>query len=123
MRVVALLLTFAILSCGSSDKVPKDVLEPRKMERVMTDILMAESFSESYLLLDTTKKRDEWFTGELNKVLAINQITQDQFRKSMDFYKSRPDIFKVIIDSINAKGQRNRDKIYDIQKKTRLKEE
>lgn len=123
MRVVALLLMFAILSCGSNDKVPKDVLEPRKMERVMTDILMAESFSESYLLLDTTKKRDEWFTGELNKVLAINNITQDQFRKSMDFYKSRPDIFKVIIDSINAKGQRNRDKIYDMQKKTRLKVE
>jgi hypothetical protein len=123
MRVVALLLMFAILSCGSSDKVPKDVLEPRKMERVMTDILMAESFSESYLLLDTTKKRDEWFTGELNKVLAINHITQDQFRKSMDFYKSRPDIFKVIVDSINAKGQRNRDKIYDMQKKTRLKVE
>jgi hypothetical protein len=123
MRVVALLLMFAILSCGSSDKVPKDVLEPRKMERVMTDILMAESFSESYLLLDTTKKRDEWFTGELNKVLAINHISQDQFRKSMDFYKSRPDIFKVIVDSINAKGQRNRDKIYDMQKKTRLKVE
>ena len=123
MRVVALLLMFAILSCGSNDKVPKDVLEPRKMERVMTDILMAESFSESYLLLDTTKKRDEWFTGELNKVLAINHISQDQFRKSMDFYKSRPDIFKVIVDSINAKGQRNRDKIYDMQKKTRLKVE
>lgn len=123
MRVVALLLMFAIISCGSGDKVPKDVLDPRKMERVMTDILMAESFSESYLLLDTTKKRDEWFTGELNKVLAINHITQDQFRKSMDFYKSRPDIFKVIVDSINAKGQRNRDKIYDMQKKTRLKVE
>jgi hypothetical protein len=29
----------------------------------------------------------------------------------------------VIIDSINAKGQRNRDKIYDMQKKTRLKVE
>jgi hypothetical protein len=123
MRVMALLLIFAIISCGSNDKVPKDVLEPRKMERVMTDILMAESFSESYLLIDTTKKRDEWFTGELNKVLAINHITQDQFRKSMDFYKSRPDIFKVIIDSINARGQRNRDRIYDMQKKTRFKEE
>jgi hypothetical protein len=123
MRVMALLLIFAILSCGSNNRVPKDVLEPRKMERVMTDILMAESFSESYLLIDTTKQRDDWFTGELNKVLAINNITQDQFRKSMDFYKSRPDIFKVIIDSINARGQRNRDRIYDMQKKTRFKEE
>jgi hypothetical protein len=121
MRVMALLLMIFMISCGSNDKVPKDILEPKKMERVMTDILMAESFSESYLLLDTTKKRDVWFTGELNKVLAINQVSQDQFRRSMEFYKSRPDIFKVIIDSINAKGQRNRDKIYDIQKKARLK--
>ena len=123
MRVMTLLFMFFFLSCGSSDKVPKGILEPRKMERVLTDILMAESFSESYLLLDTTKKRDEWVTGELNKVLAINDISQDEFRKSMTFYKSRPDIFKVIIDSINAKGQRNRDKIYDMQNKTRLKVE
>jgi hypothetical protein len=56
----------------------------------------------------------------LNKVLAVQDVTQDQVRKSLDFYKTRPDLFKVIIDSINARAQRNRDRIYDMEKKKRL---
>ena len=117
MRLTILILMIFIFSCSGKDKVPEGVLEPAKMEKVMTDLLMSESFAESYLLIDTSKKRDEWFTGELNKVLAVQGVTQDQVRKRLDFYKTRPDLFKVIIDSINARAQRNRDKIYDQEKK------
>jgi hypothetical protein len=123
MRLIILILLVFVFSCGRKDKVPEGVLEPAKMEKVITDLLMSESFAESYLLLDTSKKRDEWFTGELNKVLAIQDVTQVQIRKSLDFYKTRPDLFKVIIDSINARAQRNRDKVYDMEKKKRLKVE
>ncbi|HEX5667825.1 MAG TPA: DUF4296 domain-containing protein [Chitinophagaceae bacterium] len=123
MRLIILILLIFAFSCGRKDKVPEGVLEPAKMEKVMTDLLMSESFTESYLLLDTSKKRDEWFTGELNKVLAIQDVTQDQIRKSLDFYRTRPDLFKVIVDSINARAQRNRDKVYDMEKRKRIKVE
>ena len=123
MRLIILILLIFAFSCGRKDKVPEGVLEPAKMEKVMTDLLMSESFAESYLLIDTSKKRDEWFTGELNKVLAIQDVTQDQIRKSLDFYKTRPDLFKVIVDSINARAQRNRDKVYDMEKRKRIKVE
>ena len=123
MRLIILILLIFAFSCGRKDKVPEGVLEPAKMEKVMTDLLMSESFAESYLLIDTSKKRDEWFTGELNKVLAVQDVTQDQVRKSLDFYKTRPDLFKVIIDSINARAQRNRDKVYDMEKRKRIKVE
>lgn len=123
MRLIILIMLISAFSCGRKDKVPEGVLEPAKMEKVMTDLLMSESFAESYLLIDTSKKRDEWFTGELNKVLAIQDVTQDQVRKSLDFYKTRPDLFKVIIDSINARAQRNRDKVYDMEKRKRIKVE
>jgi hypothetical protein len=123
MRLTILILMIFVFSCSGKDKVPEGVLEPDKMEKVMTDLLMSESFAESYLLIDTSKKRDEWFTGELNKVLAVQDVTQDQVRKSLDFYKTRPDLFKVIIDSINARAQRNRDKIYDMEKRRAIKVE
>lgn len=123
MRLIVLILLVFAFSCGRKDEVPEGVLEPAKMEKVMTDLLMSESFAESYLLIDTSKKRDEWFSGELNKVLAIQDVTQDQVRKSINFYKTRPDLFKVIIDSINARAQRNRDKVYDMEKRKRIKVE
>jgi hypothetical protein len=121
MRLTALVFLLLVFSCKSRDRVPEGVLGTREMEKVMTDVLMSESFAESYLLLDTTKKRDEWFTGELNKALAIQDVSQDQFRKSLDYYKTRPDLFKVIIDTINARALRNRDKVYDMKEKKRLK--
>jgi len=112
-----------LFSCKEKDKLPEGVLGTTEMEKVMTDVMMSESFAESYLLLDTTRKRDEWFTGELNKVLAIHDITQDQFRKSLNYYKTRPDLFKVIVDTINARALRNRDKVYDMKEKKRIKME
>ncbi len=121
MRLTILVILALFFSCKSRDSIPEGVLGTQKMEKVMTDMLMSESFAESYLLLDTTKKRDEWFTGELNKVLAIQDVTQDQFRKSLNYYKTRPDLFKVIIDTINARALRNRDRVYDMKEKKRLK--
>ena len=93
------------------------------MQDVLTDILLAEGFTENFLLLDTSKKRDEWLAGEYSKVMAIHQITQDQFRKSLDYYKSKPDEFKIIIDSVNQRGLRNRDESYQTggKKKKKLK--
>jgi hypothetical protein len=112
-----------MMSCGNRDKVPADVFGQDKMGKVFTDILLAESFAEGYLLIDTTRTRDEAFTGELNKVLAIHKISQEEFQRSLSFYKSRPDLYKVIIDTAYNRAQRNRDHIYDEQKKLRLKVE
>lgn len=123
MRLIVLVFLVLLFSCKDKDKLPEGVLGTTKMEKVMTDVMMSESFAESYLLLDTTRKRDEWFTGELNKVLAIHDITQDQFRKSLNYYKTRPDLFKVIVDTINARALRNRDKVYDMKEKKRIKME
>jgi hypothetical protein len=123
MRLILAFFLVLLFSCGNKDKLPEGVLGTVKMEKVMTDVMMSESFVESYLLLDTTRKRDEWFTGELNKVLAIHDITQDEFRKSLNYYKTRPDLFKVIVDTINARALRNRDKVYDMKEKKRVKME
>jgi Domain of unknown function (DUF4296) len=112
-----------MMSCGNRDKVPDDVFGPEKMGKVLTDLLLAESFAEGYLLIDTTHTRDEAFTGELNKVLAIQKISPEEFRRSMNFYKSRPDLYKVIVDTAYNRAQRNRDHIYDEQKKLPLKVE
>ena len=113
-----------ILLCVSCSRtVPKNIIDQDKMQDVLTDVLLAEGFTENFLLLDTSKKRDEWLAGEYSKVMAIHQITQDQFRKSLDYYKSKPDEFKIIIDSVNQRGLRNRDESYQTggKKKKKLK--
>jgi hypothetical protein len=120
MRYAILLLAMLFLFSCVIDRVPKDVLDKEKMERVLTDMLMAESFTENYLLIDSAKTREAWFTDELNKVLDINDVSRDQFMRSLDYYKQRPDQFKVIVDSMFNRSQRNREKIFDINNKKRI---
>jgi sRNA-binding protein len=82
------------------------------MENVLTDILLAESFAESYLTMDTTRKLKQFYDQELNKVIAVHKISEKQLRSSLEYYKSRPEILKVILDSVNNKAIREKDKVY-----------
>ncbi len=120
MKWVPFILVLLLGSCAKKDKIPAGVLGPEKMERVMTDVLLAESFAEGYLVMDTTRTRDQIFSKELNKVLAIQKLSEGEFRRSWNFYKSRPDLFKVIVDSAYNSAQRNREYIYDDSKKKRM---
>jgi len=112
-------LIFFQLNCG--DQTPRTILDLEKMQDVLTDVLLAEGFAENFLLLDTTKNRDEWLGQEYSKVMAVHKISQDQFRASLDYYKNRPDLFKVIIDTVNQRGLRNRDESYQQNGKKKKK--
>lgn len=104
-------LTIAVcisILIGCSEKRPSDIMDQQQMQLVLTDMLIAESFAESFLLMDTAKTKNEWFSGELEKVLKVRKISQEQFRRSLEYYKSRPDLFKVIVDSMNTEAQRRR---------------
>jgi len=107
------LLFLILVSCTGRKRIPKGVLPPDKMEKVLYDVLLAEGYAESYLYADTTQTKEDWVIKEMDKVLAIHKVSQETFMKSYDFYKSRPDMLKVIADTMNAKSQRNREKIYD----------
>ncbi len=120
MRSLFIILIILLVSCGNRDKIPADIIGQEKMGKLLTDVLLAESFTEGYLLMDTTRTRDEHFTGELNKVLAIQKVSLEEYRRSMKFYKTRPDLYKVVIDTAYNRAQRNRDHIFDESKKRRL---
>lgn len=109
-QILAAAICFSLLSCG--DDVPGHVLSEQKMQSVLTDILLAESYTENFLVMDTSKKREDWFAGEYSKVMAIHQISQNDFRKSLQYYKKHPDLFKNIMDTVYQRGQRLRDQGY-----------
>jgi len=111
---VTIILSSFFLSCGYS--VPSDLLQPKEMEEVLMDMVVVDSYSDAVIGLNSRDKKTEWLSTEADKVLAIRKISKDKFLKSYDFYKGRPDLFKVIIDTLQNRTQRNKDKIYDAKK-------
>lgn len=106
------LMFFLIVSCGKGVKVPSNVIQPEDMEKILFELNMAEDFVMTYIAKDTTKNRDAEIKMEYHKVFMLHGVNEQQFEESYDFYKKNPDIFRVVMDSLNAKAQRKRNEIY-----------
>jgi hypothetical protein len=100
-----------LAACGGQ-KLPAGVLDKEQMELVLTDVILAEAFAESYLSADTSKRLKQLYTQELDKVLAIHKVSPKDFQASIQYYKSQPEQFKVVIDTVNARAMRAKDLIF-----------
>jgi hypothetical protein len=109
---LVIILSGMAFSCSRSGRVPSDIIGREKMGAILFDIGMAEGHLESFYFRDSTANRDSLLRRELDKVLAIHHVSQSEFRRSYDFYKTHPAIFKVMTDSLQAQSQRSQDKLY-----------
>ena len=114
MRATLLALTILFnIGCTNSSKIPKDVLSKIKMERVLWDIIQAERFSALYLLKDSASKDVQIEKFKFyDQVFNMHKISKDDFIKSYKYYLSRPDLAKVIFDSITVKAERQKTNAY-----------
>jgi Domain of unknown function (DUF4296) len=121
MRQFIMVLSLAgfALSCSRQEKMPKDVVSKEKMGTVLFEISMAETRLENYTFRDSTVNRDSALKVELDRVLLVNQLSQDLFRSSYDYYKMRPEQMKEIIDTVYSRSQRSQDKLYGLRRKGR----
>jgi hypothetical protein len=105
-RNLLLVLVLLLLeSCANSHNVPDDILPPSKMQAVLWDMFRAGNFVTSFqLAADTTLKREKEQIKWFNRVLQVHQVKEKQFKKSIEYYKTRPDLLSVIMDSLSRKS-------------------
>jgi hypothetical protein len=99
-----LLFPFLIIACSGKNRIPKGVLSKEKMQVVLWDILRADEFVAGFVLpKDSTldKKRESTLLYE--QVFRIHQSSREEFKKSILFYQSHPSLFKIILDSLQAR--------------------
>lgn len=102
MRFLTLLL-FLFLSC-TGNGVPKDVLPPQRMESVLYDVIRADEWVDFAVLQDSTFRGFTKRAALYDSVFRIHSISKDDYRKSMAFYQSRPDLLKEILTSLRTKS-------------------
>jgi hypothetical protein len=103
-----------VVSCTDKDKIPAGVLPKDKMEKVLWDMVQAERYRETFVrdsALDLKKETFKLYA----QVFEIHQITKDEFIKSYKFYMSRPDISRVLFDSLATRANRRREELYKPQ--------
>src|SRR5215217_1846247 len=98
ISVVALLLFF---SCAQKTRVPKNVLPPDKMEKLLlglmeADELIARKPSDSSINDSFSR------TALYSAVFAQNKISKKEFQKSFTYYESHPNLLKIVLDSVQG---------------------
>ena len=110
MKIILMaIVTIFIFGCTNTTKIPKGILSKQKMQVVLWDIIQAERFSALYLLKDSASNNSQIEKFKLyDQIFYIHKVSRDDFVKSYKYYLSRPDIAKIIFDSIAVRSERQR---------------
>lgn len=104
MRVfLRVVLLFSLLSCGNKTVIPTDVLPVAKMTDVLWDVLLADGLASYRYPLDSLKRFDTSVVL-YQEIAKAHGTSQQQLRNSLRFYEGRPDLFQIIIDSLQQRS-------------------
>ena len=111
LPVFFVMILFA--ACSNRSSVPGDIIPIDSMTVIMKDIIIANEYSLVNLPKDSTKK-DKILANQqlLDGVFKIHHITRESFQTSYRFYESRPDMNKIIFDSLSAYANRHKADLY-----------
>lgn len=112
IRTGCVALLFVVLTgCSSHKSVPPGMIPKEKMEQILWDMVQADRFASGFILTkkDAFEAKKEEAIQFYDQVFHLHGITRDEFVKSYKYYLGRPDITKVLFDSITVQAERRRD--------------
>ncbi len=68
----------------------------------MWDLMRADAYVSDFIMKDSTRDKKAESAIFYEKVFALHSTNQEAFNKSMAFYESRPDLLKIITDSLRS---------------------
>ncbi len=88
------------------------------MRKIMWDLMRADAYVADFIMKDSTCDRKAESAILYEKIFDIHSTTRETFKKSLAFYESRPDLLKVIADSLRS--DENKTQQYPDQKKPQV---
>lgn len=103
MRLMLVLLcVFTAVACSETKKPPANILGAEKFQKVLTDVMLADALSTERSFKDTSIKIKDANAAYFLKIFEIHGVTKNEFMRSYNFYLSRPDLLRIISDSVSA---------------------
>jgi len=113
-----IILIFLNFGCIRDNKIPKDVMPQNQMRKIIWDLMRADAYVTDFVMKDSTLDKKAESAKLYEKIFDIHTTTQEAFKKSLAFYQSRPDLFKVISDSLRIDEKKSQQ--YPDEKKPQL---
>ena len=97
-----------LAACGNS----KHELSEEQMKHVMWDLSRGEAFHTYYLVRDSARNADSAAMAVYAKILAFHKVSADDFFYTLDIYRNDPKRFRILMDSVNAYGSKQREMLF-----------
>ncbi len=111
MRAVAVIILIIFFAgCSDNNELPPGILEAKKMQVVLWDVFIAEGYTSEYIIKDSLKNAKIENAKLQQQIFATHQITKKEFYDSYNYYNSHADLMKNLLDSMIAKGEREKEK-------------
>ncbi len=106
MRILIFICCLAGFVACSSGPVPKNVLHPEKMQKIISELIQIEEFLNNFVIKDSTvdlkKKRSILY----EQTFKLNETTRKEFYSSYRYYQQHADLQKALFDTINGRANR-----------------
>jgi hypothetical protein len=110
--IVIVCTTVVVCACSNKDDAPSGIIPKEKMEAVLWDMIQAERFTSTFMAKDSAKNIKLENFKLYSQIFDLHQIDKEDFIKSYQFYLSRPDISRVMFDSLTTRSNREREEMF-----------
>lgn len=108
-RIFFCILFFSLMACSNKNKVPKSILPQQQMQSVLYDIIRADMMVNTMSARDTSLDKFAKNTELYQQIFKIHGITKEQFKRSINYYRTHPAIMQTTFDSLYARASRTID--------------
>lgn len=106
-KILLLAILFAVIY-GCKSPVPKEIIQPDEMQKVLYDIHIVDGYINLMPNQDSAKKVAAAYYKGIYKKYGIDSVA---YNKSMEFYYSNPEIMAEMYKKIQADMRTNKTKV------------
>jgi hypothetical protein len=104
MKKLIVLFCIVIAACKTKEHIPSDILSQDKMQSVVWDMMRADQYLGDFVFpTDTSLNKDSQSIRMYQQVLAIHQLSKEEFTRSWNYYKAHPALMQQIMDTVSRK--------------------
>lgn len=89
-----------ILNACSSSPVPKGILPPQRMQKIVYDLIRIDEFINNFVVKDSTVDMKKKRSILYEQAFRVNNTTRKEFYSSYKYYQQHPSIQKALFDSL-----------------------
>lgn len=108
MRITFACLVFFVLTSCNSGSVPKGVLPPEQMEKIIKDLVQVDEYLIGNAITDTgidvKMKRSIYY----QQIFDLYKTNRKEFYSSYKYYQQHPDLHKTIFDTLSQRFTREK---------------